>query len=300
MYKDPMRSMTGHGRATVERAGRRATVEIRSVNHRFLDLKLRGVPVAPAVEEQVSARVREQVERGAVTVTVHLERRGEAAAVRLDRDAARAAHGELVELARELSLPAPDLALVLAQPGVVAAADDLADDQAAAEAILEAAAQALGRLGTMRETEGQTLGKDLGARLDSLRDLLAGIERAAAAQPDEVRRRLGERLARLLEDTRTNLDPARLVQEVAILADRADVTEEIVRARSHLDQVRGLLGGAAAPRGGVGRRLDFLVQELGREINTIGSKSSAGEISRHVVEAKAELEKIREQAQNIE
>jgi uncharacterized protein (TIGR00255 family) len=292
--------MTGHGRATVERAGRRATVEIRSVNHRFLDLKLRGVPVAPAVEEQISARVRDQVERGAVTVTVHIERRGEAAAVRLDHDAAKSAHAELVELARALGLPAPDLALVLAQPGVIAASDDLAEDQDAAAAILEAAGQALARLATMRDTEGQALGKDLGARLETLRDLLAKIESAAASQPDEVRRRLADRLARLLEDSRTNLDPVRLAQEVAVLADRADVTEEIVRARSHLDQVRGLLGGGAAPRGGVGRRLDFLVQELGREVNTIGSKSSAAEISRHVVDAKAELEKVREQAQNIE
>ena len=295
-----MRSMTGHGRATVERAGRRATVEIRSVNHRFLDLKLRGASVAPAVEEQIAARVREQVERGAVTVTVHLERRGEAAALRLDHDAAKTAHAELVRLAGELSLPPPDLALVLAQPGVIAAADDLADDDAAAEAILDAAGQALARLAAMRATEGQTLGRDLTGRLETLQELLSRIEGAAAAQPDEVRRRLGERLARLLEDTRTQLDPARLAQEVAVLADRADVTEEIVRARSHLDQVRGLLGGATAPKGGIGRRLDFLVQELGREVNTIGSKSSAAEISRIIVDAKAELEKVREQAQNIE
>jgi uncharacterized protein (TIGR00255 family) len=292
--------MTGHGRATVEREGRRATVEIRSVNHRFLDLKLRGVPVAPAVEEQVAARVREQVERGAVTVTVHLERRGEAAALRLDHEAARAAHAELLELADALVLPPPDLALVLAQPGVVVTADDLAEDEAAAAAILEAAGQALARLGAMRDTEGRALGKDLAARLETLRDLLARVEAASAAQPEEVRRRLGERLSRLLEDARQSLDPARLAQEVAILADRADVTEEIVRARSHLDQVKTFIHGAAAPKGGVGRRLDFLVQELGREVNTIGSKSSSGEISRLVVESKAELEKIREQAQNIE
>jgi uncharacterized protein (TIGR00255 family) len=300
MYNDPMRSMTGHGRATVERAGRRATVEIRSVNHRFLDLKLRGASVAPAVEEQVSARVREQVERGAVTVTVHVERRGEAAALRLDHEAARAAHAELGQLARDLALAPPDLALILAQPGVVVAEDDLAEDETAAAAVLEAAGQALTRLAAMRDTEGRTLARDLGGRLESLRDLLTRIESAAAAQPEDVRRRLGERLARLLDETRAHLDPTRLAQEVAVLADRADVTEEIVRARSHLDQVRGLLGGATAPKGGVGRRLDFLVQELGREINTIGSKSSSGEISALVVEAKAELEKIREQAQNIE
>jgi uncharacterized protein (TIGR00255 family) len=289
--------MTGHGRATVDRAGRRATVEIRSVNHRFLDLKVRGASIAPAVEEQLGARVREQVERGSVTLSVHLERRGDASAVRLDHDAARVAHASLASLATALGLPPPDLALVLAQPGVVVAADDLTDDEAAAEAVLAAGASALTALTTMRATEGEVLGRDLAARLDTLVDLLARIEAAAAAQPDEVRRRLGERLARLLDDTRAAVDPARLAQEVALLADRADVTEEIVRARSHLDQVRELLG---AKKTAVGRKLDFLVQELGREINTIGSKSSAAEISRLVVEGKAELEKIREQAMNIE
>src|SRR5688572_25021269 len=111
--------MTGHGRATVERAGRRATVEIRAVNHRFLDLKVRGAPIAPPIEEQLAARVREQVERGAVTVTVHLERRGEAAALRLDPEAARAAHAALASLAEELGTAPPELGLVLAQPGVV-------------------------------------------------------------------------------------------------------------------------------------------------------------------------------------
>jgi len=289
--------MTGHGRATVERAGRRATIEIRAVNHRFLDLKLRGAPIAPAVEDQLGARVREQVERGAVTVTVHLERRGEAAALRLDADAARAAHATLAALAEELGAAPPELALVLAQPGVLASSDDLSDDAAAGEAVLEAGVQALAALGTMRATEGAALARDLGARLDTLVGLIDRIAVAAAAQPDEVRRRLGERLSRLLDDARVAVDPGRLAQEVALLADRADVTEEIVRFRSHVSQVRALLG---EPRSAVGRRLDFLVQELGREINTIGAKSSAAEISRLVVEGKAELEKIREQAQNIE
>jgi uncharacterized protein (TIGR00255 family) len=289
--------MTGHGRATVERAGRRATVEIRAVNHRFLDLKVRGAPIAPPVEEQLHARVREQVERGAVTVTVHLERRGEAAALRLDPEAARVAHAALASLAEELGTAPPELGLVLAQPGVVTGADDLVDDAPAGEAVLEAGAQALAQLASMRATEGAALAHDIGARLDTLVALLDQIESAAAAQPDEVRRRLSDRLARLLEDARVAVDPGRLAQEVAVLADRADVTEEIVRFRSHVAQVRTLLGES---RSGVGRRLDFLVQELGREINTIGSKSSAAEISRLVVEGKAELEKIREQAQNIE
>ncbi len=291
-----MRSMTGHGRGTAERAGRRATVEIRAVNHRHLDLKLRGASLDPAVEEKLTARLRKDLERGSVTVTVHVERRGEAAAPRLDRVAARAAHDALSHLARDLGLPPPDLALVVAQPGVMVGGGDDADDPATADAVLDAATAALDQLAMMRAAEGRALATDLLARLATLAAGFDAIEAVAAVQPDDARRRLQERLSRLLDDTKVALDPGRLAQEVALIADRLDITEELVRARSHLAQARALLGGTGA----AGRRLDFLVQELGREINTIGSKSSAAEISRRVVDAKAELEKIREQAQNLE
>jgi len=277
-----------------ERDGRRATVEIRAVNHRFLDLKLRGTSVDPAVEDKVAARIREKVERGAVTVTIHVERHG-GAALRIDPEAARSAHATLSQLAETLGLAPPDLALVLTQPGVLVGASE--DDGGADEAILAAAGQALDRLATMRAAEGDALGKDVGTRLEALAGLLTGIEAAAAAQPDEVRRRLTERVERLLSDTKVGADPHRLAQEIALLAERADVTEELVRARSHVTQVQALL---AEPKAAVGRKLDFLIQELGREINTIGSKSSASEISRLIVDGKAELEKIREQAQNLE
>lgn len=279
-----------------ERGGRRATVEIRSVNHRFLDLKLRGASLDPAVEERIAGQVRRSLERGAVTVNVHVERRGEAAAPRIDRAAARAAHEALGALALDLGVAPPDLALIVAQPGVVVAGDDLDDEDVVGEAIEDAAGAALARLLEMRTSEGAALVADLGARIDVLAGIFDGVEAVVVSQPDEARRRLSERLARLLEDAKVAIDPGRLAQEVALIADRLDVTEELVRARSHLGQVRALLAGKAAG----GRRLDFLVQELGREINTIGSKSAAAEISRLVVEGKAELEKIREQAQNLE
>lgn len=284
--------MTGHGRGMAERAGRRATVEIRAVNHRFLDLKVRG-SIDAAVEDKVTAKIREKIERGAVTVTVHVDRHG-GAALRIDPEAAKAAHATLSALAETLGLAPPDLALVLTQPGVlVGTSED--QDADADEAVIDAAAQALDRLAAMRKAEGEALAKDLGTRIDALVEMFAGIERAAASQPEEVKKRLHDRLERLLADK--PVDPNRLAQEIALLADRADVTEELVRARSHVAQVQALL---AEPKVAVGRRLDFLVQELGREINTIGSKSSAAEISRLVVEGKAELEKIREQAQNLE
>ena len=286
-----MRSMTGYGRGAVERGAVHATVDVRAVNHRFLDLKLRGGQLPAAAEEAISTRVRAAIERGSVTVGVHL-RGGAPGGARIDGDAAAHAHRALAELAVRLGVPGPDLALVLAQPGVVTA-DDAAGDGGAA-AVLDALDVALAQLDAMRLAEGAALAAEIARRLDELVALRGAIAGLCAAVPGQLARRLTERVRRLVEDA--ELDPGRLAQEIALLADRADVTEELVRLASHLEQARALL---AAP-GAVGRRLDFLVQEIGRELNTIGSKSAAAEISSVVVDAKAVLEKIREQAQNVE
>jgi uncharacterized protein (TIGR00255 family) len=294
--------MTGYGRGAAERGGRRATVEIRAVNHRFLDIKLRGAAVDGGTEEQLASRIRDAIDRGAITATIHLERRGPSA-VRYDADAARAAHAALTALAAQLGTAPPDLALVVAQPGVIQAGVD--DDGAAVtEAVVAAADDALAALVAMRATEGAALARDLDTRLAALASHVAGIAERSAAQPIEARRRLDERLRRLLEggDPAREIDPARVAQEIAILADKLDVTEELVRAQSHLAQMRGLVGAPSkqGDKGGIGRRLDFLVQELGRELNTMGAKSAAPEIIDLVVRSKAELEKVREQVQNVE
>jgi uncharacterized protein (TIGR00255 family) len=170
--------------------------------------------------------------------------------------------------------------------------------------VLNALDGALAQLATMRDGEGKALAKDLLARIDELGTLRGTLEKLAADVPERVQRRLQQRLDRLLHDEVADkgsdaagwLDPARLAQEIALLAERADVTEELVRLASHLEQARALVTGAGAS----GRRLDFLVQEIGRELNTIGSKSAATEISSAIVEAKAVLEKVREQVQNVE
>jgi uncharacterized protein (TIGR00255 family) len=251
----------------------------------------------------VTSQVRERLERGAVTVSIRVERAGAAPAVRIDRAVAVHAHGELASLAAALGLAPPTLADLLALPGVVATAagDDAASelgeagDQAAAGGA--AARAALDALVAMRTTEGAALGRDLADRVASLvatiDQVAAAGERSAAAALDRLR----ERVARLCEpELAATIDPARLAQEVAILADRADVTEELVRARAHLAQ----LAAATAAQGPIGRRLDFLTQELGRELNTLGAKSTAPAIGPLVVDAKAQLEKIREQVQNLE
>jgi uncharacterized protein (TIGR00255 family) len=288
--------MTGYGRGVAENGGRRVSVEIRSVNHRFLDLKIRGASLAPAVEDQVSGAVRKQLERGSVTVTVRLDRAGAGGSASIDRAVAARFYRELLELASELRIEQPiSLELLCAQPGVVVAGDE-GDADALGQVVVAALQPALATLLDMRETEGATLARDIDARLERLRELTAHIAEHARVAPAEAQRRLHDRISRLMAAAKVPVDEARIAQEVAVLADRLDVTEELVRLGSHIDQVRQVMGGSGA----VGRRLDFLVQELGREFNTIGSKSQSADIAAAVVEAKAELERVREQVQNIE
>jgi uncharacterized protein (TIGR00255 family) len=285
--------MTGFGRGVAEQGGLRATVDIRAVNHRFLDLKLRGAALSPATEEAVAVRVRAALERGAVSVSIHIGREGAPAGVAIDTDAAEAAHRMLASLAGRLNMPGPDLALVLAQPGVVVSAERADDDPP----VLAALDAALDQLGKMRAAEGEALAVELRARFEELSALRVQIATIAASVPQQLTKRLQERIKKLLEPQELGtVDPARLAQEVALLADRSDVTEELVRLSSHLDQAKALVGATAS----VGRRLDFLVQEIGRELNTIGSKSTVTEISSAIVEGKAVLEKVREQVQNVE
>jgi uncharacterized protein (TIGR00255 family) len=290
--------MTGYGRGLAEREGRRAVVEIRSVNHRFMDVKLRGAPLDAGLEERVASRVRERITRGSLTVSIRLEGAAAAAVLRVDRELARSLHAELRQLAAELDLdPRVSLDLLCAQPGVLVPGEGDRSSDALAGCVAEALDRALDDLVAMRDAEGETLARDLSRRFEALRALGASLEQLAKAAPDDAEKRLRDRLSRLLAGGKVAVDEARLAQEVAILADRMDITEELVRVGSHIGQLGELL---AQRDQAVGRRLDFLVQELGREFNTVASKSQSAAIARAVVEAKAELEKVREQVQNVE
>jgi uncharacterized protein (TIGR00255 family) len=280
-----VRSMTGFGRGVAEQGGTVATVDLRAVNHRYLDLKLRG-SLAPALEEAISSKIRGALERGSIAIAVHVT--GSPGSSRIDQEAAKRAHAHLAQLAQALGVAPPELGLVLAQPGVLVAADDRHDDPI----VLRALDAALAQLDQMRHAEGAALAFELTSRFDELATLRARIAELSAGAPALAQKRLAERIARLGAD----VEPHRLAQEVAMFADRADVTEELVRLASHLDQARALV----AAQGAVGRRLDFLVQEIGRELNTVGSKSALADITSAVVEAKATLEKLREQIQNVE
>jgi uncharacterized protein (TIGR00255 family) len=297
LLSDRVRSMTGHGRGVHESAGRRATVEIRSVNHRFFDLKLRAPWGDPRLEDKVGQGIRRRAERGSFTVTVRDESGGAGGAVKIDLPLARATAVAMEELRRAVnSSDHVPLMLIAAQPGVLQIGEAVADPDAVFAGVAPALEGALDELVAMRRREGETLAADLAARFAHIEALAGEIEGLSRATPEEYRRRLMERVGKLLSGAGVPVDEARIAQEVAILADRIDITEELVRLRSHLGQMRGLLGEDSP----VGRRLDFLTQELAREVNTIGSKSQSAEIAARVVSAKAEVEKIREQVQNVE
>jgi uncharacterized protein (TIGR00255 family) len=297
-YKLRVRSMTGYGRGAAERDGVRVEVELRSVNHRFLDLKVRTGGLDAAIEDRVGSVIRARLGRGSVTASVRSRGRTDALGITVDTEVGQRVYGELKRLAHALGDNSTiSLQLVCAQPGVLTPAEPAAGDESVAACASEATEAAVDQLVAMREAEGEALSRDAAARIDRIGELVETIAALAAGAPAEAARRLEERIERLLQSSRVQVDEARLAQEVAFLADRLDVTEELVRARSHLDQLRQHLGAELGP---VGRKLDFLVQELGREVNTVASKSQSADIAAAVVEVKAELEKLREQVQNVE
>lgn len=318
-----MQSMTGHGTAShaVGHATALATlappgaiplaVEIRAVNHRHLDLRVSGAAAVAAlcratpeavlsvarIEELVAARVRAVAARGAITITLRVEANPDAPGRSIDNARARAVHRELTELATALGIAGPTLETVLAQPGVLtttAGQDGIPRDvvEAAVVAVVDAALAAFTQV---RAREGSALASELTRLATAIEEVLAGIRQSAQDGPTHVRERLLARLAAAGVE-HASLDPMRLAQEAALLADRADITEEITRAQVHLQAV----GKAIAAQEPIGRRLDFLVQELLREFTTMGAKTAQAEISHLVVDAKSLVEKLREQVQNVE
>jgi uncharacterized protein (TIGR00255 family) len=290
-----MQSMTGHGRAS-DPTGM-VTIEIRTVNHRHLEIKLNSAMFSVAIEEVVTRELRRELHRGAVSVHLSIAAGVAASAEGAALDTARATvvFAELAALAKLLGTEPPTLATVVAQPGVWRVRPVTAENPQMDRAIATALLAAIAALRTMRHAEGVALRHDLALRLAQLREHAAAVTVLAAGAPWVLRQRLTDRLAKVADLTKP-IDPARLAQEVALMVDRADISEELARLQSHFEQVEGALD-VAEP---AGRRLDFLVQEIGRELSTIGAKSASAEISHQVVAAKTVLEKLREQVQNVE
>jgi len=290
-----IRSMTGFGAGRGASGGEEIAIEIRAVNHKFCEVKARLPRELAALEPAVVRGVKDALARGGIDVSLRRAGAGGALAPRVDAALAEAYARAYAEVQARLGLHDPiRLRDVVSAEGVIRLDERDADLEAARAATEAALATALGALVAMREREGAALAADLEARLATVEALVARVEVLAPLAVEHHRTRLAERIKELTQGL--PLDPARLAQEVALLADRSDVAEEITRLRSHVAQARQLLGG----REPAGRKLDFLVQEMHREVNTIGSKSQHAELSGLVVSLKAEVERMREQVQNVE
>lgn len=291
-----MKSMTGFGRGESQRAGVTWSVECSSVNRKQLEVAVNLPRELSELENAVRTEVSAAVSRGRVNVAVRRETGSAGAeAVRVDQDLAAHYYHALHALALKLDVP-PDITLtdITRLPGVITQAQAEIATEDAWPSVQEALAAALKQLNTMRTTEGASLRSDIEARLALIESLLDSIRSKAATVPEYQRKVLRQRL----EDAGLPLpmDDERLVKEIALFADRTDISEELTRAASHVQQFRSYLASDTP----AGRSLDFLLQEFFREFNTMGSKCNNAEIAHHVVTAKTELEKIREQVQNAE
>ncbi len=290
------RSMTGFGRGEAMGRGKKFTVELKSVNHRFAEVVLRLPKQFFSLEERARRVVLEKVARGRVDGYVSAERYAEKVPrVKVDKELASSYYKAMEELLKGLGIKdsiRPDH--IFSLPGVinVEETDEEAEDWW--PVLVQAVRAALDGLMEMRESEGSRLRDDLLTRLERIRKLTSIIEARAPMVVEDYRSRLTQRLAEWLEESA--LDMNRVMAEVVVYGERSNITEEIIRLYSHITQAAGSL----ADDGPVGRKLDFIIQEMNREINTIASKSADVQISGIVVEVKSELEKIREQVQNLE
>lgn len=291
-----VRSMTGYGRAEETCGGRTVTVELRAVNNRYLDCSVRLPRLYLFAEDAVKARIQKVVARGKVDVFVTIENGdGEAVTVRVNRSVAESYRAALEELGTLCGIPETVIPSQLARfPDVLLVEKEQPDTEEVAAQIDAALVRALEDFDRMRCREGERLVEDIRARAQTIAQLLSKVEERSPQTVNEYRLRLESRIAEVLADRQ--IDPARILTEAAIFADKIAVDEETVRLHSHLTQLEEMLSAGGA----IGRKLDFLIQEFNREANTIGSKCSDIQIARWVVDIKGEIEKIREQVQNIE
>ena len=294
-----VKSMTGYGRAREVRNGRSITVEVRSVNNRYLDCTIKMPRAYIFAEDGLKSLVQKYVSRGKVDVFVTVENQGaEETVVTLNEPLVKSyldALRHLMQLGGGYISPEIGCAADVARlPDVLTVTKAEEDLETLSEDLCAVLEEALKAHTAMREKEGARLAEDIRRRLDTLEALTQLVEARSPQTVAEYREKLLSRMQEVLQSTA--IDESRILTEAAIFADKVAVDEETVRLRSHLSQLREMLAGGEP----VGRKLDFLIQEVNRESNTIGSKCSDVQIARDVVELKAEIEKIREQVQNIE
>ena len=291
-----VKSMTGYGRKKAENDQREVTVEIKSVNHRYLDLNIKVPRIYSFLEEAVKSAVSSRVSRGKVDVFVSVfTKDGKDVKVTPNLELIRE-YVEALRQVRDTFGLADDISTmgVAQMPDALSIDKEEPDNEAVQQQVLEVVGQALEEYDAMRRAEGARLCQDIVQRAGRIGQLVDQVEERSPQTVEEYRKRISARMQELLGDT--EIAEQRILAEAALFADKVSVTEEIVRLRSHLAQLNTMLSADTA----VGRKLDFLVQEMNREANTIGSKANDYELAQTVVEIKAEIEKIREQIQNIE
>jgi len=291
-----LKSMTGYGKSESVSADGKLSIEIRSVNHRYGEISVKLPRQFMSLEGEIKKRVADRFKRGKIDIFINFEQpTGSATPPQVNFALAKAYHDTFVALNHHLGIYEPiPAAIILAQKDVLTSQEITPDMEGVSAALFRTLSEAMDSFESMRNVEGEALFTEINGRIS----IISGtVESVAVRSPVAVTanvERLKERVARLLGDLQ--LDEMRLAQEVALIADRMEITEELVRLRSHFKQFDSLLN-LDEP---VGRKLDFLLQEMNREVNTIGSKANDAEIAAMVVELKSEMEKVREQIQNIE
>jgi uncharacterized protein (TIGR00255 family) len=291
-----IRSMTGYGSADIERDGQRLTAEVRSVNHRFCEVSVRAPKVMGLFEDQIRQLISERFSRGKFNLTITWSGAGETGEVlKLNEAVADRYVALLDQLRKRYKIDhGLDLKTLATLPDVFQWEHTELSDEETWALVKQLVLGACDNLNAMKAREGEALAKDLEERLRLVRHHLDIVSERAPLRPPEARERLMSRLKALLGDV--EMDPIRIAQEVAMMVDRLDCSEECVRLSAHLDQFRSLIDGGEL----AGRKLNFLLQEMNREANTIGSKSNDVEITRSVIVIKEEIERLREQVQNVE
>lgn len=291
-----LKSMTGYGRVKVENAYREILVEVRSVNHRYLDLNIKVPRIYGFLEDAVKKQASEVLARGKVDLYVSVRaKEGSDLKITPNMPVIDGYMAALQAVAQRYGMEQSVTPQQLLQmPDALAVDKEEADAEVLTAEVLDVLKQALDEHSAMRDREGKKLCEDIAYRAGLIRGYVDFVEQKSPVSVEEYRQRIAVRMEELLDGS--ELAQQRILNEAALFADKVAVTEEIVRLRSHLGQLESMLQSPVA----VGRKLDFLVQELNRETNTIGSKANDYEIAKIVVEMKAEIEKIREQIQNLE
>jgi uncharacterized protein (TIGR00255 family) len=293
-----MKSMTGFGRGSASGDGFAVAVEIKTVNNRYLDLHLRAPQELNSLEMEMRKRVKTRLSRGRVDLNISFDRTGSEATYEINQSVVSAYVDALREIQRQFNLSGDiDVSSIARLPGALSSPRNELN-QEMISAVESAMDQALDNLEQMRMAEGAALAEEMRGRLSKIEAAIPTIESAADGLIESYRQRLYKRITELLarEGQTIEVDTGRLAQEVAYLADRSDITEELARLKSHVEQFRE----AIAAKDEVGKRLDFLLQEFNREANTVLSKSTEIPIKEAALAIKAEVEKLREQVQNVE